>query len=336
MIGAAGRALVTEALRPLLAATCALAAVGLLLVLGQALATAAVTPGPAGALRLALGLLPVVTAIALPVGLLFGLVASARAWREGGDWRALATAGVGARAVVPAVLLYGLGLALIVAGLTHVLEPLGRTDARQTLARAAGDLRMQPGRPLAVGDALVHAQAVTGPLLGDVLIAGGRTAVAARTGLLGGAGIVSLTDGQAVSLGDDGAVSWRLDFLRAELRLDVQTPRVELTQRTDAELAALIGRLEVQGQPATAQRLALARRTALPASLPLLALLAVPLGARGARPGAAATLVVLGWWSVLRVADQAATSCGPLLAAWAPVLAVGVAAAIAWASWRDR
>ena len=121
MIGAAGRALVIEALRPLLAATCALAAVGLLLVLGQALATAAVAPGPVGALRLALGLLPAVTAIALPVGLLFGIVAAARAWREGGDWRALATAGVGARAVVPA----GLRCGLVVAAVDERLNEFG-------------------------------------------------------------------------------------------------------------------------------------------------------------------------------------------------------------------
>ena len=317
------------------AATGAVAVVGLLLAVGQALAVAAVAPGPAGVLRLALVMLPTVLGVALPVGVLFGGVSAARAWREGGDWQALASAGVGARATAGPMVAAGLAVALLGGLLTHGLEPLARRDARRTLAVAAGDLRLQPGRPLAVGETLVLAGTVRERDLGEVLVATGSTVVAARQGELQGEGRVGLSDGQAVQVRNEGGAGWTLHFARAELRLDVQAPRVELAERTDAELSALAGRLEGEGQPATAQRLALARRTALPACVPLLALLAVPLGARGATPGAAATATVLGWWAVLRVSDQAATTWGHLPAAWAPAAALVLAAGLAWATWRS-
>lgn len=336
MTATPGRALVGEALRPMLAAVGAVAGVGLLLALSQALGRASVAPGLLGALRMALGLLPSVLSVALPVGLLFGLVTASRAWREGGDWLALAASGVGARAVLPAVVGSGLLAGLFAVGLSHVLEPLGRRDLRQTLTRAAGDIGLQPDSPVAVGDALVVAQAVDGPHLGDVFIVGGQTAVAARSGLLTGGGTLSLRDGSAVAVGPQGQAAWRLEFARAELRLDIVPPRVELAERTDAELAELVARRTAAGGSAMPQALALLRRTALPACLPLLAVLAVPLGARGARPGLAATLTVLLWWSVLRIADQFAASLGASLAAWMPALALVVACGGAWLSWRAR
>ncbi|MCK6502936.1 LptF/LptG family permease [Myxococcota bacterium] len=335
MRASAGRALVAEALPVMGLATAGLAVVGLLVVLGQALAAAAVAPAPAGVLRLALGLSPVVLGIALPVGLLFGLVAAARSWREGGDWLALAASGGPARAAAGPVLVVGIVGGLAVALLSHGLEPLGRREAWRTLAVAAGDLRLQPGRPVVVGEALVLAGDVAGRELTDVRLAVGDAAVAARAGMLRGGGQVALEDGQARSLEVGGARPWTLDFARAELRLDVMAPRVELADRTDAELRALVARQEAEGRDATAARLALARRSALPLALPLLALLALPLGARGLNPGPATVATVLAWWAVLRVSDQLAPAWGPAAAAAAPIVALALGCGVAWGSWRE-
>jgi len=331
-----GLALVGESLRPMGLAAMAVASVGLLLTLGQALAAAAVAPALGGTLRVMVGLVPPVLGAALPVGLLFGLTASARAWREGGDWLALATAGRGCRTVLPAVLVLGLLAGGLQALLSHQLEPRGRQRVRQALASAAGDLRLQPGRSLAVGGALIGARQVQGRELGEVVLATGATVVAARTGSLLGSGRVSLGGGEAVSLDAQGQPAWRLAFDQAELRLDVDPPRTERAERSDGELRALIDKARAATRPAGDLRLALLRRTSLPACLPLLALLAVPLGARGARPGVAATLTVLAWWSVLRISDQSLGLLGPVLAAWAPALALGLAVAVAWLSWRSR
>lgn len=343
----AGRALVVEALPVAAAATGGVAVVGLLLALGQALTTAAVAPPPLGVLRLALALAPSVLGIALPVGLLFGLAAAARAWREGGDWLALAASGGAARSTLGPVLALGLVVGGLAAGISHGLEPLGRRDVRRTLAMASGELRLQPGRPLAVGDALVLAQQVEGRRLGEVRLAVGDAVVVAHQGALRGEGRVALAQGQAAGFeagaeagsdpvpGAGPAAAWTLDFAQAELRLDVAPPRVELAERTDAELAWIAQRLEAEGRDATPQRLALARRWSLPLSLPLLALLAVPLGARGASPGPVATVTVLAWWAVLRISDQLAPAWGAGPAAAAPVLALALASGAAWWSWRD-
>lgn len=335
MIRGAGRALVAEALPTVGLTAAGLALVGLLVVVGQALAVAAVAPPALGVLRMALALVPSVLGIALPVGLLFGLVAAARAWREGGDWLALSSSGASARSVLGPVLALGLVLGALVAALSHGLEPLGRREAWRTLAVAAGDLRLQPGRPMAVGDALVLAEQVQGPTLSQVRLATGDTVVAARDGALLGGGRIALHQGQALALRADGQVAWALDFARADLRLDVRAPRIELAWRTDGELWALVRRMEAEGRDATAARLTLARRVAAPLALPLLALLAVPLGARGLSPGPAAVATVLAWWAVLRVSDQLVAGLGPVPAAGAPLLALALGCAGAWWRWRE-
>ncbi len=332
----AGRALVAEAARPGAAALVALTGVGLLVVLGQSLQQAAVAPGPAGTLRLLVALLPGVVAFALPVSLLFGVVAAARAWREGGDWLALATAGHGARALAPSLVLAGLLAGLLQAGLTHLVEPLGRREARRTLVDAAGQLHLQPGRPALVGPALLHAADVVDDELIDVLIAQEGTVVGARRGRLLGGGRVALDEGSALGLDDAASEAWRLSFQRAELALDLAAPRIELVERSDAELLEAIRRKDAAGSPDVHARHVLHKRSSLPAALPLLVLLAVPLGARGGRPALVAALTALGWWTVLRVSDQALETLGPLVSAWSPPLVLAVAVVAAWARWEAR
>lgn len=313
-----------------------LTALFLLVVLARTMSLAAATPGAGGVLALVVGLLPVALGTALPVGLLFGLATAARTWRLGGDWRALATAGRGTRSVVPGVLGLGLLAACLLAGIGQVAEPAGRRQVRVALTRAVGELHLRPSQPVMVGDALVVAEEVDGEALGGVVIASGPTALTARTGRLSGGGAVGLVEGEALQLGDDGAVTARLQFTTATLRLDVEGPRQEIEELSASALRARVERMQAAGRDATAEALALHKRSSLPAGLPLLALLAVPLGARGGRPGAVSTAVVAGWWVVLRLSDQAAPGLGPLVAAWLPTVAVAAAAAVAWATWRDR
>lgn len=332
----AGSTLLRETLAPAAAAMAAMVAAGLLLAVGRTLQQAPVAPDPVGLMGILLALLPSVLGLALPVAAFFGLLAAARSWREGGDWLALATAGFGARAVVPSVLLAGALLGLGQGLLTHWLEPLGRARVRRALVMAAGDLRLQPDRPALLGSTLVHARSVEGPELGEVFLAVGPTVIAARTGRLDPGGTLLLRDGQALPPGAPAPDAWTLSFAEAELRLDLAPPRVELVERSHAELRQVIARIEAAGKDTTAASLVLARRSALPFCLPLLGLLALPLGARGAQPGLSATVTVIAWWVVLRLSDLAAPAVGPLLAAWLPVLSLALAAGVAWGSWRER
>lgn len=339
VFSAPGLHLLRLAARPALGAWLAVSSLGLLILLGQALAFAALSPPPGGILALGVGLVPGVLALSLPVGLFFGLVSASRAWAERGEWLALACAGAPARSVGGPVLALGLLLGLLHAGLTHGAEPRGRREARRILANAVSELRLFPGRPVVLGDTLLVAGQAEGARLGEVLLAAGPVLTTARRAWMEGGGKIRLEEGEAMGLSEDPAnasgEAWRLSFVSAELRLDLPASRVELIERSSGELIAQIERARSSGQDADAARRTLARRSVLPACVPLLALLALPLGARSTRPGLVAVGTVLSWWAALRVADQLTAEIGPLAAAWAPFFILALALGLAWASWRE-
>ena len=126
-----------------------------------------------------------------------------------------------------------------------------------------------------------------------------------------------------------------MTFADAELALRPALPRMENAERSTASLSTLIARMESEGRTAAVERLSLYKRTALAASLPLLAILGLPLGVRGVRPAAAATGVTLAWWAVMRICDQVVGSTGPLLASLLPLALLAVSAAVSWLTWRD-
>ena len=154
--------------------------------------------------------------------------------------------------------------------------------------------------------------------------------MSAASGRVSG-GVLRLQHGSAAGLSAD----WSMTFADAELALRPALPRMETAERSTGALSRLIGRMEAEGRTASVERLALYKRTTLAASLPLLAILGLPLGVRGVRPAAAATGVTLAWWAVMRLCDQAVGSTGPLLAALLPLALLAVGAAVSWLTWRD-
>lgn len=305
-------------------------AIGVSLMSGQAVSLSGLVPGIGGLVMVIGGLLPSILAVALPVGLLAGLVAAGQAWSERGDWLAMMSSGVSGRVLLPGVLLAGMVFAGAEAGLTHVLEPAGRRLVRTAMITAAGEVTLRPGQPAQVGGVLLHADRVEGPELGGLFIATEGAAMSAKVGRVS-AGTLHLTEGTAAGLTDD----WTMTFAQARLALSPAMPRMENAERSTASLQDLIARMESEERSTAVERLALYKRTALPLSLPLLAILALPLGVRGVRPAAAATGVTLVWWAVMRICDQAVGSTGPLLAAAIPLVALAAAAAAAWLTWRE-
>jgi lipopolysaccharide export LptBFGC system permease protein LptF len=110
---------------------------------------------------------------------------------------------------------------------------------------------------------------------------------------------------------------------------------VELVERSDQSLSDLIDRMKSTQKNSSREQLALYKRSTLPLAVPFLAALGLPLGARRARPALVAVSVVLSWWAVMRICDQAVPTLGPLMAAGLPTLLVALAAAISWLSWSD-
>lgn len=331
---AAGRlavgALLRESAAPGGLVVVGLVAIGVSLMAGQAVLQSGLVPGLAGLCMVIGGLLPSVLAVALPVGVLAGLVAAGQAWAERGDWLAMMSSGLSGRVLLPGLLAAGALCGVGEAGLAHVLEPAGRRLVREAMITAAGEVTLRPGQPAEVGGVLLHAARVEGADLGGLFIATEGAAMSAVSGRVAG-GVLSLTEGTAAGLTDD----WTMTFAEAQLALRPATPRMEHAERSTPSLTGLIMRMEGEGRPAAVERLALYKRTALPLSLPLLAVLALPLGVRGVRPAAAATAVTLSWWAVMRICDQTVGSTGPILAAAIPPAALALAAAVAWLTWRE-
>jgi len=322
------RALWAAALPPLAVTAAGLVGVSALLLAGQALSLSAALPGLWGTLGVLAGFLPGALAAALPVAALVGTATAGRGWAEGGEARALAVSGRSVWSLLAPVLLLGLLLGVAEATLTHHLEPRGRASVRRALHAAAGAIALRPGQPLVLGETLLHARTVQPGGYGDVFVAAGDVVFQAESGGVRPGGVLSLAEGGAVRLGE--GMGWSLSFGTAELALDIPSPRVELVERSGASLRDLIARTEASGRSASYEQLVLLKRSTLPLSLPVLAALGLPLGLRGARPAVAAVGVVLGWWTLTRLCDQAVGSLGPQWAAAIPLAALLLVAAVSW------
>ena len=327
------RAWTQAVLRPVFLAWTGLAGVALLAVVSQVLSRVPLVPSPMGVAAVSLGLLPEVGAIMLPVALFLGTLTVARRWSQSGDLAAMYAAGLGARVLVPQLLLLGLLGAGLTATLSHSVAPAGRALAREALARASGDLRLVAGRPTWVGDTLVRAGAVQDRTLGEVFVAQGDVVASAPVGIIGAGGTVTLQRGGAQGIGSD---PWMIEFETLRLPLRLPPPRVHAFDMSDASLASLIHRMEAAGKSAHSERLVLIKRTTLALASPLLMLLALPLGARSRWVGVGGVGTILGLWGLQRVGDHLARSWGSELSASLPLCVLSVVVAVAWLSWRER
>ncbi len=320
-------------LGPSAAALVLLLVAGLLLQLSGLLLGSALIPGPGLLSLLVPALAPSALELALPVAFLVGLMAGYGRWHAEGTWIALRAAGLGGRRLVLPALIPAALVALLLATSTHLLAPAGRRAAARGLADAASAMELVPGRFVQAGEALL--------LRGDdgaLLVASDRAASTARSGTLisrEGGLLLRLEHGRIHGLSDQPL---ELDFATAEIPIPVTTSgrRVELAERSSAELAALVERMRGRGRDASYEHCVLLKRSTLPLVPLLLPLLALPLALRwGGRPSHS-LLVVLGYWSLLRLGDLACHSIGAPLAACLPLLGLGLAAALLWLRWRDR
>ena len=326
-----GLSFLSHALRPAAVALVAVTGFGCLLLAAQVLVRTPVVPGPAGAGRVALGMLPVALATGLPAAVLAGCVSAARSWRLGGEWLGIAVSGQGTRRLLPALLIAGAGAGLLQGALTHGLDPAGRRHARAALLSAASDLGLRSGEPLVLPGGVLRARDVRGGEWSGVFLAQGDVLLSAQRGRVRNGRLV-LEEGTAHDL-ESG---WSARFVRADIPLRLPGRRFELAERSLGSLRGLLERKRAAGEHAAYETLILYKRTTSALAVPLLLLLAVPLGSRRARPAPAALAVLVGWWLAIRVCDQAVAHMGPTMAAAAPLLGLAGVTALAWLRWRDR
>jgi len=318
---------------PGLVALALLALAGLLLRAAGLLLAAPAMPSPGDTLFLVLALLPAALEHTLPVAFLVGLMVGLGRWHAEGTWTALRSSGINGRRLLLPVLAPGVVLMLVMAATSHLLAPEGRRAAARGLADAAASVELAPGRFTELGGVVLHRPETGGLWVSQaeaVLVAREGTLSLRRDGLL-----LELTDGELLTLGSEPLT---LIFERAALPIPVSSTgrRVELAERSDTELAALVDRMHSRSKDASYEHGVLLKRSTMPLLPLLLPLLALPLGLRwGGRPGHS-LLVVVGTWTLLRIGDASVTVLGPHLAASLPLLGLALASAVLWAGWRDR
>jgi len=295
-------------------------------------------------------LAPMLPAV-LPMALFAGLVAGVARLESDGTVDAARALGVAPRQLVAPTL----GLALLFGLVTAVAgawgEPWGRYRARHALDGVDGPDLGARAAPLTVAadGALLGAAAVAADgTLSDVLLwrDDGHEIVMAPQAQ------VTLADGGLTAELFDGEVHRRLDagYLRARFgsyRATMPLPLVRRTGHEPFELApaplmATIEERRTQGHEIRFHLLALHRRIAIPLALPLLALLAWPLGRSRGGSGAArgflcAVVVGFGYYLLLRLGDHGLRQLHwpAWFAAYLGTASLALAAAAGW-WWRWR
>lgn len=296
--------------------------------LGQALLQSAVVPDLDLLGRMALGAGGVAAGLAVPLGALGGVVGGARRLAEERAWLGLRTLGFSGRHLVPAsALLLGVGAGIWL-GISHFGEPNARAALRDARVEAAVRVVPVEGRTVTLGSwaASVDGEKLRfagGDWLGEAETWSIRPAVAGVVVRLEG------TDLQSV----DGATRARIETLEMPIPL-AAGGKVQAAERTTPDLQRQIAVSAALGRDAY-ERWILWKRSLLP-------LCVLPLGLGGLRLGLGSRVSVLGivggqvltLWGAVRVADQAISSLGPVVAA-ALVGSVAVLWGVGWAWWRD-
>ncbi|MFH1469974.1 MAG: LptF/LptG family permease [Pseudomonadota bacterium] len=309
------------------------AGAGLLLEAGAALAGAAVLPSPGVAGGLLLGLLPAVLELALPIAFLTGLVVALGRWHDDGTWIALRACGMGGHRLLRPATLCALAVALPLLLLSHGLAPAGRRAAASRLAQACSELTLPPGGFLPLGGATLFR-----PPSGGVVAAFGEgLLIAVEGGLTPRAGgvLLRLGPGEALPAGPGGPVL-RFESAHIPLALGTATRRIELVERTDAELQALATRREAAGRDPGYARLILLKRSSMALAVLLLPGVALPLALRWGGRAMPVLGVALLLWSLVRLGDGLVAHLGAWSAAGLPLLGLAALSVTLWAGWRDR
>jgi lipopolysaccharide export LptBFGC system permease protein LptF len=313
-------------------ALCGLLIASVVLLTGQAVVQSEFVPSLSGLILIAVGFLPEMIAVFSPVALLFASVATGRLWMERGDLLALGAAGRSTQRLIPACCLAGFVIAAGVGLCTHVLGPLGRGMVRSAITQAVDDLQLRPGQPVPVGDGVLRVAKEQDRTVSGVFYAVGDVVMWAPKGQLGSDGEVVLERGQAMKLDE----SWKMEFEQAHTNLSPNRAGIHNFERSSPSLLGLIERMESRGVDASKERLVLYKRTVLPLSVPVLALLGLPLGARFRRPAWLTVGVVLGLWAAQRVGDHVVKDVGPSGMALLPFVILGLVTLSVWTRWRLR
>ena len=300
----------------------------------QTLLAEAVVPPPGPWLLLCLLGAPLTWSLVVPASASVGVVWALQRWVRAGSWIGLMGSGVRGGQLGPAALGMGLAACLLTGALTLGLEPLLHRGA-QRLVHEAGEVRLAANVPVRLGPLTVIASESDGEWARDVFLARADwvgTAAAAR--------IVGSADGPVLELLDGvGAATTgrtrRIRWQRWQVPLGRSDRRIQMSERTHADLAAQALRTEQDGRSAAYERAVLYKRFLHPLSALWMPLAVLPLGA-GRRPGWAIAVVATVHVAIVRLADHLAVFVGPVASASSGLCFIALVGVVAWWRWSDR
>ena len=299
----------------------------------QALLAEAVVPPPGPWLLLCLLGAPLTWSLAVPASAAVGVVWALQRWVKAGAWIGLMGSGVRGAQLGPAALAVGAAACLLTGGLTLGLEPVLHRSA-QRLVHQAGEVRLAADVPVRLGELTVIASEADGEWVRDVFLARADwvgTASAAR--------IVASPDGPVLELLDGVGASTagrtrRIRWQRWRVPLGRSDRRIQMSERTNADLAAQAARTEQDGRSAAYERAVLYKRFLHPLAALWMPLAVLPLGA-GRRPGWAIACIATTQVAIVRLADHLAVFIGPVASASSGLCFVALVGVVAWWRWSD-
>ncbi len=290
--------------------------------------------------------------ILFPVALLVAAIQVASRMRADGEFLAAQGAGVSWQRMARAFVLAGTVTTLVSLATTHLVEPRARRALNRVLQLVAGSVFLEGGEPHRLGPSS-SIEVVSGSPANRWVVVSGRSAKGTETTLVGRPDQIALDPSRAevtLRLADLTAIEVNADGAYRVTRADTLQTRFPLKLGTSMGVTALssdalcrrVQHRRQSGLPYGRDRLELEKRFAFPFACVAFALLGLPLGyvRTGGDRGygyLVSALVILGYYSVVRVADGWADlhPTAARLLVWLPN-GVPLGAALMWLHRRDR
>jgi hypothetical protein len=278
-------------------------------------------PNPHDLIGVLFASMPVIGEWVVPLGAMAGITALLARWRREGEWVALQAAGISGGHLIPAALTLGIAVGIGTAFLTHQGAPWGRATFFDVLVHQIVPL---PGRATSVGGLTVLPGSASEGGLQDLLLVWehpeGLVVASAAQGQLGGdGGTLELLQGEVIG------PQARLTFERLAVPLPQVSRMAPPSAWTDRALA----------ESSDAYHHAIGfKRTVWPLASVLFVLVSVPWTLAGR--AWAMPIVVLSWWTAVRICDGLAPIVGGLGSAVLPLILLTLATGWSWLRWASR
>lgn len=291
-------------------------------------------PAPAPSRAVLIAVLGGVAGLGLwfPLAALYGWFMAVGRLQASGGWRALRGSGLGGRSLILPGLTFGLGCAVLAAGLAGHVGPLASAHMRDLLHQSLLSPSLTAGRPARLGGVELVAHEVDGGRARAVFAVGPDLFVHAEE-------VDVRRHERGLELAARGVVLTRprLRVEAQEWRWLVEAPdrRIELDERSNTELLEVARRSALGGVEDRYERAVWVKRHLHPLGLLWLPLGLTPFALRPQRwlvfGGVAIASLLL-----IRLGDGLATVLGPWLAAGLTPGLFALVGCAAWAHWWHR